>query len=219
VKSQALSFVLSAVAWDAFCTLTFADEVFSRETAGRYGLEFMERLRVKMRLPESDFYWFLRPEQGDRFGRWHLHALVKVKPRFRGLFIVRPGYVSWVHKAWGLGITKVRPVWGVEDPALLYLQIVETSGADSYEGRKSAACVEGIPSGALVARALLQKSAGGICWPSGAGKGRVRVSRLAEEPARTVAQMRGLIASSACGPVPVVKDANGNTQSVECHNP
>jgi len=208
MRSQAFSFVLTTVTWDVFCTLTFADEVFSRETAVRYGLEFMERLRVKMRLRESEFYWFLRPERGDRFGRWHLHALVKVLPRYRGLFIVKPGFVSWMHRAWGLGITKVRPVWGPEDPATLYLQIGESSGADLYEGQKSAAAIEGIPSGALIARALLHKSVGGVCWPAGAGKGRARVPRLAKEPASSRCMVTGLIASQVCGPVPVATVAS-----------
>lgn len=62
-------------------------------------------------------------------------------------------------RSWRHGLTRFRLLVDVNDPALVYIQKEEISGADNYELAKTAAANRGIPSKALVLRARLQKSA------------------------------------------------------------
>lgn len=161
MRSQPNTFVISAVPWDVFGTLTFAREIRGLEPAAEIGQQWLERLRVRMSEAESQFFWFLRPERGEQFGRVHLHVLIRVRPRFRGLFIVPQGMLCVAHRLWGRGRTLFRRVEDTFDPVTWYLQKpAETHGADNYELGKTARAHNGIPSCALLRRAQQQKSAG-----------------------------------------------------------
>jgi len=160
MKGLPFSFIVSAVGWDVFGTLTYREECRSLEQATVHGLAFLEKIRIRCRLQERDYYWFLRPERGERNGRVHLHVLMKIKPECRGEFLVMPGYLPHAHKVWGRGMTTFRAVSGAGDPAVLYLQKSKDNRSDSYESCKTAACSSGVPSLALLRRASLQKSEG-----------------------------------------------------------
>lgn len=151
------TFLLSTVRWDVFCTLTFKVELRSLDRAVECGLVWLEVLRMRMRLHVNDFYWFLRPERGELGGRVHLHALLRVRPVDRGLFVVPQG-LCMAHRLWGRGMTRFRFVEGNFDAVAWYLQKESTYGADLYEDTKSAGCRDGVASCALLARALLQES-------------------------------------------------------------
>jgi hypothetical protein len=162
MRAVPFTFVLSSVKWDIFCTLTFRRECKHVETAAAMGLDWIERCRVRMRLAEEEFYWFLRPERGELFGRVHLHALVRARSRDRSLFVVPRGMVSAAHRLWARGMTSFRVVEDSYDPAAWYLQKEKSCGSDVYESEKSSASRHGIPSPALLMRAGLQQSAGEV---------------------------------------------------------
>jgi len=160
VKSLPFSFIIGAVKWDVFCTLTYKEACASIETAALHGQQWLEKLRLQARLQVQEFYWFLRPERGESNGRIHLHALLRVRPKQKGYLLVAKGRLSMGHRLWGRGMTTFRAVVDNNDPAILYLQKDKTCGADSYETVKTAACSHGIPSTALLRRASLQQSDG-----------------------------------------------------------
>jgi len=157
--SHPFSFIICAVRWDIFCTLTYRQEPDSIEVAVRHGQVWLGKMRSRMRLAEPEFFWFLRPERGETNGRVHLHALLRVKPDGRSLFVVPRGMICCAHRVWGRGMTRFRNVEDSYDPAAWYLQ-KETHGADEYETTKTAACSHGIPSVALLTRAAAQKLQG-----------------------------------------------------------
>jgi len=154
------SFLVGAVKWDIFCTLTFKSECSRLDVAALHGLTWLDLLRVKMRLNQNEWFWFLRPERGEHGGRVHLHALIRVRPVDRGLFLVPKGLLCQAHKVWGKGMTTFRAVEDSLDPAVIYIQKEDSCGADGYESSKTAASSMGIPSPALILRAGLQQSEG-----------------------------------------------------------
>jgi len=151
------SFALSAVSWDIFGTLTFRKEVSEKVAIGRCQ-DWLELLRQKFYLPESDYYWFLRVERGERGGRVHLHVLLKVPSRFFGYFILRKGRISVAHKLWGHGLTSFRRIYSELDFATTYL-MKASNMADAYELEKTNRA-DGIASNAVLKRARLQQSGG-----------------------------------------------------------
>jgi len=157
------SLLLSSVDWDVFATLTYRSERATISGAVADGLLWLELVRCRCRLSEEDHYWYLRPERGESEGRIHLHALLRVPPKFRTSFLVPAGMLSQAHKLWGRGLTRFRQVEGKMDPAVIYLQKGDTCLSDNYEVQKTSADSNGFPSNALLTRALLQKPAGGGC--------------------------------------------------------
>jgi len=170
MRSLPNTFILGAAKWDIFCTLTYADECTSVEGVTRHGLAWLEKLRVRMRMQETEWFWFLRPERGESGGRFHLHALLKVRPRYLTLFVVPKPFICAAHRYWGRGMTTFRYIEDQSDPAVLYLQKENTCGADTYENLKTAAASHGVPSLALLTRASLQESDGNVGRPTSARK-------------------------------------------------
>jgi len=159
MRSCPNTFLLSSCQWDVFATLTYRGtapvDVLVAIGHARLWLELM---RCRMRLKDSEFFWFLRPERGEGGGRLHSHALIRVPPGFRSLFIVPSGCLSQAHKLWGRGMTKFRKVDDAFDVAAWYVQKCDGSGRDDYENGKTIAASWGVPSDALVRRALRQES-------------------------------------------------------------
>jgi len=120
---------------------------------------------MKLHQPEPEWYWFLRVERGERMGRVHLHALMRVPFSVLGHFIVPAGKVCSAHQVWGKGLTRFRRIDGAEDPAIPYLLGDDTSLRDAYEMGKTLSVTDGFPSPALCKRAGLQKWAGEINRP------------------------------------------------------
>lgn len=171
MEALPFSFIIGAVKWDIFCTLTYRTECTRVERAVQDGRDWLEGLRVRMRQEEPEWFWFLRPERGEIGGRIHLHALLRVRPRFRTLFVLpNKGHIVAAHRYWGKGMTTFRLVEDNWDPATWYLQKEFTWGADQYETVKTAASIHGVPSLALLTRASLQKSEGNVGRRIGAGK-------------------------------------------------
>jgi len=175
VRTGSNSLLCSVVEFDVFCTLTFRQEP-SYDAGVRMGYRWLDAMRVACRLPDSDYYWLLRPERGEVNGRLHLHALVRVPPRFKGLFVVPVGATSVAHRMWKRGMTTFRFVDGRQDPSVLYMQKAhERNGADAYELRKTEKNFALIPSAALLKRAALQESEEGC--GSGSAPGMPLASR------------------------------------------
>jgi len=147
---QPNTFLLSSVAWDWFFTLTFRREV-SLERGIADGLLWLERVRRRFRIAPGRWCWVLRAERGERFGRAHLHVLMRVPCRFEGFCCAGPGRVSWCHRAWGRGMTSVRRVVASDDPCVTYVT-KEIPGSDTYETRKTAASINLVWSPALSCR-------------------------------------------------------------------
>lgn len=68
--------------WDAFLTLTF-DDSKAPEAGVDYdvALKYADRALRTLRAKYSALSYLLVPEQGERRGRWHFHALVAGLPR------------------------------------------------------------------------------------------------------------------------------------------
>jgi len=160
MRSCPNTFLLSCCSWDVFATLTYRGsppaDVLVAIGHARLWLELM---RCRMRLRDEDYYWFLRPERGEAGGRLHSHVLIRVPPAFRSLFVVPRGCLSQAHKLWGRGMTSCRKVDDAFDVAAWYVQKCDGSRRDEYENGKTAAASWGVPSDALVRRALRQQSA------------------------------------------------------------
>ena len=155
------TFLVSAVKWDIFGSLTFRGIApASADVCAGIGLRWLRALRVRMSVPEPDWFWFLRVERGEAGGRLHLHVLLRVRPVFRSLFLVRQGHLCVAHRLWARGMTTFRAVEGWSDPAYSYSLKDDSCGADSYESGKSARARYWVASPALLARAGLQQSAG-----------------------------------------------------------
>lgn len=68
--------------WDAFLTLTFDDD--KAPDAGvsyNVALMFAKRALKSLRVAYPDMNYLLVPEQGEKNGRWHFHALVANLPK------------------------------------------------------------------------------------------------------------------------------------------
>jgi len=157
-RTGSTSIILGSVPWTIFCTMTFRHEPSTSQRAITLGLEWLEDWRIRLRYNVNEWYWYLRPENGELNGRLHLHCLIRLKRGDFAKFVVRPGRVSAAVRSWAHGLSKFRPVVDVHDPVLEYILKEETSGADQYEIAKSSHANRGIPSKALVKRAGLQKS-------------------------------------------------------------
>jgi len=172
MRQAPFTLILGAVKWDIFATLTYrGDPPSSVESVVRHGREWLEAMKHRMEMPETEWFWFLRPERGESGGRLHLHGLLKVRPRFRTLFISPPGTLSSAHRRWGRGMTTFRTVDHYLDPVSWYVQKESIPGGEEYETVKTAACLHGVPSDALLRRASLQESEGGVDRRSGEAKG------------------------------------------------
>jgi len=155
------AFLVSSVPWDIFGTLTFRRVLPGESWALGTGLEWLEKVRTRLFLPVGDYYYLLRVEGGERFGRVHLHVLLRVPNCYRSLFLTPSGIIPAAHRLWGRGLTTFRRVDSKSDPATAYTIKLETSGADEYELKKTVRCSVCIPSEALKRRMLLQQSAVG----------------------------------------------------------
>jgi len=155
------TFKVSSVAWDIFATLTFRRVSPGSSWALASGLNWLEEVRIRTKLSPRDFFWLLRSEGGEKFGRVHLHVLLRIPPVYRSLFLLRGGAIPWAHRVWGRGLTTFRRVEGFSDPCCAYTIKPDTSGADEYELKKTGVSSVCIPSEALKRRMLLQKWAGG----------------------------------------------------------
>jgi hypothetical protein len=130
------AFVVASVPWNVFSTLTF--RVPSSESKALRELSRFTRWAAAVCSQKHEKFIYLgRLENGEEFGRLHLHILMVVPEQFMGYFVIPKGMVPKAHKAWGLGMTSWRRVHGMEDPALPYL-VKELSGADYYEINKTA---------------------------------------------------------------------------------
>jgi len=170
MRSLPFTFILGAVKWDIFSTLTFREECSSVEGVVRHSLTWLEKLRVRMRMTEAEWFWFVRPERGEAGGRLHAHVLLKVRPRYLSLFVVPKPFICAAHRYWGRGMTTFRYIEDNYDPAAWYLQKENSCGADTYENLKTAAASHGVPSLALLTRASLQESEGNVGRPTDARK-------------------------------------------------
>jgi len=115
------------------------------------GPRWAERVRCRLAAAESDYFWFLRVERGEHYGRVHLHVLLRVHPSKLGFFLAGPGRLSVAHKLWGRGMTTFRVIGTESDPALDYvLKVADEVHGDTYEFNKFSRCIITIPSPALV---------------------------------------------------------------------
>lgn len=160
MKAGPFSLLLSVVKWDVFATLTYREAPSTEETVLRHGAEYLETIRQKLRLHRHDFYWVARIERGEKFGRLHLHLLIRVPPVKIGLFCLSAKRVPWAHEAWSRGMTSFRRIVSRQDVATNYVVKGETCGATEYELCKTGRGSSVILSQALIQRALLQQSAG-----------------------------------------------------------
>lgn len=157
LAQRANGFLLSAVPWDVFCTLTVTRER-GRESYGAAVDRWLRWVSESCNVDfHNNFFFVVRFERGEAGGRLHAHCLLRV-PRFaRGLFLVRPGRVCIAHRRWGLGLTRFRRVVR-GDPAISYtIKGSEGLGGDEYERRKSDLAHDLVVSAALMNRAR-QKS-------------------------------------------------------------
>lgn len=160
MRNQANMFLLRACLWSVFGTLTFKAEK-SEEGVTRAGLSWLDAVRLKLSVPESEFYWILRPERGEAGGRLHLHVLLRVRPCFLSLFWIGPCKVSWAVRSWRHGLSRFRLVDGLQDSSLEYIVKPESGiGADAYEGTKTQGCARLLASNAVVNRGRRQKCEG-----------------------------------------------------------
>jgi len=152
--------VLSSIPWDVFSTLTFAKEQ-SRDSAWRKIEVWLRRCSRACSLNfNSNFFFAVRFELGEKGGRLHAHVLLRV-PRFaRGFFLVAYGRKPACAKWWVHGLTKFRAIEG-SDPAISYFEKLATnaSGADEYERRKTDFATDMVFGEAVIRRALRQQSA------------------------------------------------------------
>jgi len=150
-KTSAHALLVSGVRWNIFGTLTFRGGPPSEESASLLGPEWAERMRCRLAMPQSDFFWFVRVERGEHYGRVHLHVLLRVHPSKIGFFLAGPGRLSVAHKVWARGMTTFRVIGTESDPAIDYvLKVVEEKHGDTYEFNKFSKCTITIPSPALL---------------------------------------------------------------------
>jgi len=149
---ESSTFLVTAVDWSIFGTLTFRAEPGREETAIAAGLDWLCLIRQRTSCPVKRWYWLLRAERGEAMGRLHLHVLIAIRPVYGGLFVVPAGCVSQAHKLWRRGLTSFRYVERGIDPVLSYM-MKDSSGGDSYELQKTARARTLIASAALVKRA------------------------------------------------------------------
>jgi len=151
--------VLSSIPWTLFCTLTFRKEQ-GRGAAGRKVELWLRWVARAGNLDfDSNFYYGVRYESGEKGGRLHAHSLIRL-PRFAlRYFLVPKGTVSVAHKRWGHGLTRFRRV-DVIDPAIDYFDklTTKTSGADRYEMRKTDFADDVVLGRAVMKRFILQQS-------------------------------------------------------------
>lgn len=166
MRSEPHLLLLRSVRWDIFATLTWADRLPAHEdNALTQGIEFLEVVRQRLRMPAREWFWFLRAERGEAGGRLHLHAVIKARSSDLGWFCPGPGRLSAAHRLWKRGRTQFRRLDDGGGAVIPYIVKLDSSGADSYELGKTARAAYGVPSSALGRRALLQKS-GGECLGS-----------------------------------------------------
>jgi len=150
-RTSVHALLVSGVRWNIFGTLTFRGGPPSEESASLLGPEWAERVRRRLAMPESDFFWFVRIERGEHYGRVHLHVLLRVHPSKIGFFLAGPGRLSVAHKLWSRGMTTFRIIGTESDPAIDYvLKVADEGRGDTYEFNKFARCIITIPSPALV---------------------------------------------------------------------
>src|SRR5262245_12172504 len=106
LRQGASNLILSAVPWNVFGTFTVKDEI-SRDRLERLMDCWLHWLARSCNLNfRTNFYGAVRFERGEKFGRLHAHALLRV-PRFGLRFVLAsPGRISLAHRRWGLGLTK-----------------------------------------------------------------------------------------------------------------
>lgn len=156
MKQGPWTFALTAVPWNVFGTLTFRREQSRVESAAASGLNWLSKVRLKIRRREEDFYFFLRVERGESLGRLHLHVLLWVPWSSVGWFVPGKGRVPAAHKCWGLGLTTFRLLDGLGDSAIPYTIKPDEFGGDVYEITKTSRSPNAIPSDALLRRVAQQ---------------------------------------------------------------
>jgi len=152
-------FVLSAIPWNVFCTLT-SNREGSRNIWGAWVDSWARWVARASRLNfRSNFFAAVRFERGEVGGRLHAHALLRIPKFALGFFLVPGRGVPVAHKRWGRGLTRFRRVLDSE-PAIAYLdKLLQTEhGADAYERGKSDAARDMVLSEAVISRAVLQQS-------------------------------------------------------------
>jgi len=141
-------------------------------------------MRVICRLNRNEWFWFLRPETGERNGRFHLHVLLRVPKQFVGHFVMPGGEIPNAHRVWGYGLTKFRFIEGRDDPAIPYV-LSETAMNDAYEYGKFAKVHSAILSHAVLERMRRQVSVrGGEVGIAASASTLATNSTLAKETAR-----------------------------------
>ena len=100
-------FVLTRVHWQFFGTLTFKKELMpERHRIGMY-FATLRTVARKLRVFFPDLPWCLRQENGEQFGRRHLHFLLTGLPRNN----VNPSTCFFIMHSWeehGGGMARVR---------------------------------------------------------------------------------------------------------------
>lgn len=161
MRSDPHSFVMRAVPWNVFGTLTWAGEPPKHEeVALALGSLYLGRVRIALRYAPREWFWFLRAERGESGGRVHLHCLIRCKSSNLGWFCPGEGRLAAAHRSWRKGRTDFRHLNDGGASVIPYLEKPDTGGADSYEMSKTAAARYTLASYALRRRALLQLSAG-----------------------------------------------------------
>lgn len=99
---------LAKIDWQYLATLTFRGRVPSPPRAIRFAQEWLVGVAGVARVPFRRLLWVLRPEEGESFGRFHIHLLIAGVPfadqSFR--FRIKAG---WKHgfadiRAWESGL-------------------------------------------------------------------------------------------------------------------
>lgn len=164
MRNQSNTALVRCVPWSVFGTLTFKDEK-SESAAIVAGERWLALVRLKLSCPESEFYWLLRPERGESGGRVHLHVLLRVRSCYLKFFCLG-SKLSWAVRAWRNGLSKFRPVDGVNDSSIDYIVKPESgTGADAYENGKTQGCTN-----LMASRAVWKRAAVHVATQSGDGQ-------------------------------------------------
>jgi hypothetical protein len=141
-KAALWTMALRGIEWQTFGTLTFAGMVPPESVFKRRINDWLRELQVVARsfnIP-CDYFYFVRPEKGETFGRLHCHILfARMEVRFRHLVIVGPlgshkaSRASRLAKECGFGYSMFRHM-GEGDTGLDYLG---QPGEDEYELSKA----------------------------------------------------------------------------------
>lgn len=191
MKQPPFTYLAGLGNWSLFCGLSYRGGAPSPARCERDLVNWLLWVANKSRVKPEKLVYLARPENGERFGRIHGHALIELSEQvLRRFFLLQKGicesikmgskYIPAAHKAWGHGMTFFRLVQGASDPVVTgYLDKQDKHRAESYEINKTAAATRLVISKALHRRAMSALK-------------RVTISTGTEKPAATaLAQFNG----------------------------